>query len=187
MELFNASWKVLLVRGLVGVLFGVVAVAWPVSTVAALVVLWGIWALADGIGLVLQAFREGTAGQRVWAGILAVVAVLAGLYAILRPGATAAVLTWVIGAWLLVRAVVETVSALRAGLPGSTRALTLLGALVDLVLGLIFVTHPGKSAVGAAVVLGIVALVWGVVLVILALVLRNHLEDLAPGGPVQPA
>ena len=42
-------WTTLLVRGLVGVAFGVVAMAWPDETVSVVVVLWGCWALLDGV------------------------------------------------------------------------------------------------------------------------------------------
>ena len=42
-------WTTLLVRGLVGVAFGVLAMAWPDETVLVLVVLWGCWALVDGL------------------------------------------------------------------------------------------------------------------------------------------
>src|SRR5690242_21221577 len=117
MDLLNTAWKLLLLRGVMGVLFGSLAIAWPISTVIGLAVLWGIWALADGIGLLGVAFGgDGTSGQRLLAGAMAAVAVLAGLYAIVHPGAAAVALTWVIGIWLLVRGVFELVGAFASGL-----------------------------------------------------------------------
>jgi uncharacterized membrane protein HdeD (DUF308 family) len=118
---------------------------------------------------------------------VALVAVLAGLYAVVHPGNAAKALTWVVGVWLLVRGLVEVVGAFGRGLDGSTRAALGISALVDFLLGGIFVANPGKSVVGVTTLLGIVAVVWGVVLVVLALVARRHLDDLAGGAPVQPA
>ncbi|WP_414673097.1 DUF308 domain-containing protein, partial [Kribbella sp.] len=45
----------LLVRGALGIVFGILAIAWPISTAIAFALLWGIWALTDGIGSIAQA------------------------------------------------------------------------------------------------------------------------------------
>jgi uncharacterized membrane protein HdeD (DUF308 family) len=183
MDLLSTAWKLLLLRGVMGVLFGILAIAWPIETVIGLAVLWGIWALVDGVGLFVAAFRpEGSGGQRLLAGLMAAIAVLAGLYAIVHPGSAAVALTWVIGIWLLVRGVFEVVGAFAVGQTGSSRWMGVLSGLVDFLLGGILVAHPGKSAVGITWLLGIIALVWGVVLIVLAFVVRSQLHDLADGG-----
>ncbi|WP_051706786.1 HdeD family acid-resistance protein [Nocardioides aequoreus] len=169
----GVPWTMLLLRGVVGIIFGLVAIVWPVSTVIALALLWGIWALADGIGLAVEAFRHGSGGQKALALAMALVAVLAGLYAITRPGATALILTWVLGIWLLVRGVFEGVGAFRPGLAGSARLLLGLGAVLDLVLGVLFVANPGRAALSLTVVLGVLALFWGGVLVAMAFAVRK--------------
>jgi uncharacterized membrane protein HdeD (DUF308 family) len=181
MDLLNTAWKLVLLRGIIGVLIGLLAIIWTPATVVALAVLWGIWALVDGIGLFTMAFGGGgTTGPRLVAAGMAVIAVLAGLYAIVHPGDAAKVLTWVLGIWLLVRGVFELFEAFGRGLPTSSRVWSVVIALIDFVLGGILVAHPGRSAVGIVTLLGVVALIWGVVLIALALVVRNqvrHLED----------
>ena len=80
----------LLVRGAVAVVFGIVAVAWPDTTIVVLVVLWGIWALVDVFGLAAQAFSPGASrNQRVLFGLMAVVALVVALLAITRPSMAA--------------------------------------------------------------------------------------------------
>jgi len=183
MDLLNTAWKLLLLRGVMGVLFGILAIAWPLETVIALAVLWGIWALIDGFGLAASAFRPGgSGGQRVLAGVMAAIALLAGLYAIFHPGSAAVALTWVIGIWLLVRGIFELVGAFAVGVTGTSRWMSVLSAVVDFLLGGILVAHPGKSAVGITWLLGIVALIWGVVLIVLAFVVRSQLHDLRDDG-----
>jgi uncharacterized membrane protein HdeD (DUF308 family) len=183
MDLLNTAWKLLLLRGVLGVLFGLLAIAWPIDTVIALAVIWGIWALIDGVGLFMAAFRPGgSGGERLLAGVMAAIAVLAGLYAIVHPGSAAVALTWVIGIWLLVRGVFEVVGAFAPDQTGSSRWMGVLSGLVDFLLGGILVAHPGRSAVGITWLLGIIALVWGIVLIILAFVVRSQLHDLAEGG-----
>jgi uncharacterized membrane protein HdeD (DUF308 family) len=182
LDLLNMPWKMLLLRGAIGVLFGILAMVWPLETAIALALLWGIWAVVDGIGLGMAAFAGGSGGQKALAIGMAVLALIAGIFAIFHPGLTAAALTWVLGIWLIVRGLFEIFGAFAPGL-GSARWVLVLTAIIDLVLGVIFVSNPGKSAVGLAFLLGLIALVWGVVLVIGAFVVRSQVRDLAGDQP----
>lgn len=159
-------------------------IAWPKSTIIVLVGLWGVWALADGIGLGVQAFsKDAGTNQRVRFGAMAHIAVVVALIAFTRPGLTAAALTWTLGIWLIVRSVFEVVGALTATL-ATPRWLLLLGAGIDLLLGILFVANPGRSAVAIAVVLGIAAVVWGAVFVALAFIARSAAHEVGDGPQV---
>ena len=59
MDFLNLPWKMLLLRGAIGIVFGILAMVWPLETAIALALLWGIWALVDGIGLGMAAFSGG--------------------------------------------------------------------------------------------------------------------------------
>ena len=56
-EWLTAGWKMLLVRGVIGIIFGILAIVWPIDTAIALALLWGIWAAVDGVGSIVQAFQ----------------------------------------------------------------------------------------------------------------------------------
>jgi uncharacterized membrane protein HdeD (DUF308 family) len=169
----NLSWKMLLARGIIAVVFGVLAVAWPVETATALALLWGFWALFDGIGSFIQAFEPGTpGGARALLVLMGVIALLAAFFAIFSPALTAVALTWILGIWLIVRGCFEAVGAF-ASTVDAPRWLLLVGAGVDLVLGILFAANPGRSVVGIATVLGIVAIVWGVVFLVTGFATRR--------------
>lgn len=174
----DTSWKMLLARGCVGVLFGIVAIAWPIGTTVTLAVVWGVWALVDGVGLAVQGWRFGGTAEKVTATVVALVSLAAGLFVIVRPGASAVALTWALGLWLVVRAVLGVVAAFGRGRDRVARAVLVLTACVDLLLGVLFMANPGRGAVGIALVLGIIALVWGAALVVAAVVLRSQAQDL---------
>ena len=59
-DLLTAAWKLLLVRGVFGIVLGIVLVAWPQATIVVVMVLVGIWALIDGIGLAAQVWQQAT-------------------------------------------------------------------------------------------------------------------------------
>jgi uncharacterized membrane protein HdeD (DUF308 family) len=177
-DLLTAAWKLLLLRGAIGIVLGIVLVAWPEATIVVLMVLFGIWALVDGIGLAAQVFEKGAGtGQRVLFGVMALVALVVALVAIFRPGLAASAVTWFLGIWLLVRGVFELVGAFSATV-AAPRWLLVLGALLDLALGWLFVANPGDSAKAVAVVIGILAIAWGVVFVVLALAARSAARHL---------
>jgi len=181
------SWKALVARGVAAIAFGIAAMVWPIETAVALALLWGIWALVEGIGSFAQAFQPGTSG---WArfGLIAmgVIAFVVAFFAILSPAVTAVTLTWILGIWLIVRGVFEVVGAFSTSTV-VPRWLLLISALVDFVLGVLFVANPGKAAVGIAVVLGITALLWGIVFLVTGFMVRKNLANGAVSVDERPA
>ena len=108
---------------------------------------------------------------------MALIALVVAMVAIFRPGLAASAVTWFLGIWLLVRGLFELVGAFSSTVT-APRWLLVLGALLDLVLGWLFVANPGNSAKAVAVVIGILAIAWGVVFVVLALAARSATKDL---------
>lgn len=170
-DVLDSSWKDLMLRGVLAVLFGIAAMVWPLTTVLALVLLWGAWALLDGVGALWQAFHE--RGQhRLLLVVVGVVALAAAFLAFVRPGLTAVTLVWLLGLWLIARAVVELFVGLTAA-TGQARLLVVLAAALDGVLGVLLVLNPDRGALAISVLLGLLALAWGLAFVALALLVRK--------------
>ena len=180
----NLSWQSLVVRGGVGIVFGVLAMVWPVSTAIALALLFGFWALVDGVGALAQAFQKDATG-RVWLAVMGALSLVVAFVAIFHPAVTAAALTWVLGIWLVIRGIFELVGAF-ASSTLMPRWLLVVGGLLSLVLGVLFVANPGGAAVALAFWLGLIALAWGIAFVVLGFVVRNeqgHLHHAATPPP----
>jgi uncharacterized membrane protein HdeD (DUF308 family) len=176
------SWQMLMVRGVLAVVFGVVAMTWRVETAAVLVVIWGVWAVCDGVSLLVQAFTRRTDGARWWAAGVGLIAVVAGLLAIARPGMAAVTLTWLLGIWAIARAGLEALGARHVS--GSPRWLLLAGAGLSMLIGVLFVVNPGEAAVALTFLLGLTAVVWGVVYLINGFTVRRELQSTGPGHPL---
>jgi uncharacterized membrane protein HdeD (DUF308 family) len=181
----TVGWKMLIVRGVIGVVFGILAIVWPISTAIALALLWGFWALMDGIGSLTQAFRPESRGSRFWLALMGVIALLAAFFAIFSPAMTAVTLTWILGIWLIVRGAFEAVGAFSSAM-ATPRWLLFLSAALSILLGILFVANPGAGAVGIAVLLGVTALMWGAAFVVGGLAVRRALTNLPSGGEVRP-
>ncbi|MET0839074.1 MAG: DUF308 domain-containing protein [Marmoricola sp.] len=186
-DFMTLRWTVLLSRGLIGIAFGVLAMAWPEETVTVVVVLWGCWALVDGIAMLLAVRVVPGRAPKVVAALAGAVALLIAFFAIARPGVAAATITWFIGVWLVVRGVLEIVEAFSTDVPSGRWALVA-GGLLDGLIGVLFMANPGSAILGIAWVLGLLALLWGCAAVGMAFFVRKaappDAADVAAHGSV---
>ena len=111
-ELFRHNWWVLALRGLAAVLFGILAFIWPGITIFTLVLLFGAYALVNGILALVISFkgprRIRRFGSLIFGGLISVAA---GVIAFIWPGMTAFSLVIVIAAWAIVNGIAEIVAA----------------------------------------------------------------------------
>jgi uncharacterized membrane protein HdeD (DUF308 family) len=176
------SWTSLLVRGVVGVLFGIVAMVWPDATVLVLVVLWGCWALVDGVMAIGSVGVVQGTGAKIALVVLGVLSLVAAFFALVRPGLAAVTLTWFLGIWLLVRGLFEIFGAFSSSVV-MNRWVLVAGGVIDGVLGVLFMANPGAAALSIAFLIGLLALVWGLVFIGLAFVVRRTAHNLRAVPP----
>lgn len=181
-ELLARSWGLLVFRGVVGVLFGIMAMVWPGMTVLALVILWGAYAIVDGIAAVAMGFA-GQGADR-WIPVLTgIVGVLAGLVAFVWPGMTAVILLVFIGAWAIVTGVMYLLTAWRVRKEVTGEWLLALTGVASIALGVVLFLQPRAGAVGLVLFIGVLAVVWGVFTLVLGFRMRS-LAKHPPTGTV---
>lgn len=164
------NWWVVLLRGLIAILFGVMALLWPGVTLLTLVVLFGAFALLDGVTSVVMAVigREGS--RPWWSMVLTGLAGLAaGIAALTWPGLTLLALLMIIGVWAIVRGVFEIVAAVRLRQEIEHEWLLGLTGALSIIFGVILVTQPAAGGLALIWMIAIYALLAGILLTVLAL------------------
>lgn len=167
------AWGLVVLRGAMALLFGLFSLIWPEITVLAFALLFGIYALADGIGLLVDAFRnpdKSHRGMRIFGGILGIVA---GIIALAVPGLTVLALAVIIGVWAIITGFTEMAAAYRLRKQISNEIMLGLAGLVSVIFGVVVLAWPIAGAVTIAAIIGIFALVYGVVLIGLGFRLRR--------------
>ncbi|MEV0074566.1 HdeD family acid-resistance protein [Amycolatopsis sp. NPDC050768] len=167
------TWPLVLVRGVLAVVFGVIALIWPGVTVLALALVFGIYALVDAVGAFMQAFRPGDGAHRFAYALLGLLGLAAGVIALVWPGATILVLATLVGAWAVVTGVAEIVAAIRLRKQITGEAFLILAGAVSVIAGVLVLIHPIAGAFGIALLVGIYALLYGIMLVVLSFRLRR--------------
>ncbi|MFD9890426.1 HdeD family acid-resistance protein [Amycolatopsis sp. NPDC059027] len=161
----GAAVALLVIRGVFAILFGVLALVWPGVTAVALALVFGIYAIIDGIALL----AEPKEAERRWGTILAgVLGIIAGVLTLVWPAITALTLALLVGIWAVVTGIMEISTAirLRKWIRGEL-FLGIAGAL-SVVLGVLIFIRPDAGAVFIAVMAGIYALIFGVIMLVLA-------------------
>ena len=175
MEALARNWWALALRGLFAVLFGLLAFAWPGLTLAALVLLFGAYALVDGVFALVAAVRAAEAHERWWWFVLEGLAgIAAGLLTFVWPGITALVLLYLIAWWAVITGVLEIAAAIRLRNEISGEWALALGGVASVVFGFLLLFRPGAGALAVVWLIGIYALLFGVLLLMLAFRLRGH-------------
>ena len=176
-------WWVIGLRGLAAILFGVLAFVWPGMTLAVLVLLFGAYALVDGVLTLVAAFRGGVQ-HRIVMVVEGVVSVLAGLAAFVWPGLTALVLLYIIAFWAIVTGVLEIVAAIRVRRAISNELGLVIGGVLSVVFGVVLLIAPGAGALAVIFLIGAYAVVFGIALLGLAWRLREHHQTAIGGAPL---
>lgn len=175
-------WYYPLIRGIVALIFGVLALAWPGATVLALIVILGAMWTIDGIVAIIDGVRRrGTPGAG-WEIAFGVLGTITGLVLLLRPGLSAAVLLIVAGAWALAGGIVLIISSIRARkVAARAWGWGIAAGVATALFGVLVLAQPGIAAITLVFMLGFYAIALGIVLIALAFVIRNA------GRRVEPA
>jgi uncharacterized membrane protein HdeD (DUF308 family) len=159
--MFKSLSTSLILRGILAVAVGIMALAWPQVTVLALVILFAVYAfIAAGLEA-MRAFSSPAAGPVFGHLLLGLVDLAAGAVALAWPGPTALVLVLIVGTWAVIAGVVEIGAAFTAGEPTGARALFILGGLVSIAFGVVLFARPGVGAITLALLFGLYNLVYG--------------------------
>jgi uncharacterized membrane protein HdeD (DUF308 family) len=183
------NWWALALRGAAAIVFGFIALFWPPAAIAALVAVFGAYAVVDGIFNLVHAVQAGRAGER-WGWLLfeGIVSLLVGIVTFFSPGVTVVVLLLWIAAWSLVTGVAEIVTAIRLRKAIRGEWLLALSGIVSIAFGALLFISPLLGAIAIAIWVGAYALVFGALLVGLSLRLKSwashQQRTQIPAGPM---
>src|SRR5512132_2582821 len=176
-EVLADSWWAVGLRGLLGILFGLICLLTPGIAVGAFVILFSAYMLVDGVFAIISGIKAARNGERWGLLILeGIVDIAAGVVAFLWPGITAVAFVLLIAVWALVSGALMLVAAFRLNIDHGRWWLAL-GGIASIIFGVVLIIAPVVGAVVLTWWLGAYALVFGVLLLVLAFQLHSRREE----------
>jgi len=183
------NWGWIALRGAAAILFGILALAWPGSALAAIVILFGAYAFVDGVFALVALFRGAGRDGRFWTLIVeAVVGIGIGIFTLANPALTGLALLYYVGIWSVITGVLEIIAAIRLRKEITGEWWLALAGVLSVAFGILLFAAPGPAAFAIAIWIGVYAIIFGAALLMLAFRLRkhhlSHVERPGVGTPV---
>jgi uncharacterized membrane protein HdeD (DUF308 family) len=171
------NWWMLLLRGIAAIIFGVLALAWPGMTLLTLILFYGAYALVDGVIAIGAAITGGALMPRWWLAFVGLLGIAAGLLTFLMPGLTAIVLLYFIAGWAIATGIFQIIGAIQLRKEIDNEWLLILGGIISVLFGVAMMAAPGAGALALITVIGIYAVIIGMLLVALSFRLKKHVHS----------
>jgi uncharacterized membrane protein HdeD (DUF308 family) len=171
---FTTNWWGVALRGAAAVIFGILALLLPGLTLAALVLLFGAYAIVDGVSAIATGLRGEKTGRNWLLVVMGAAGVVAGLLTWFWPGLSALALLVLIGWWAIVTGVLEIAAAYRLRSVLRHEWLVAFSGGLSVLFGIFVLLFPGAGALALVWLIGWYAIVSGVALLVLAFRLRGH-------------
>lgn len=177
--LTNRLWWAVALRGVLAVLFGLLAFILPGITLAALITLFGVFAFVDGVFLLVAGVRAARYRQpRWWVLVLqGIVGIVAGVVAWLLPGLTALSLLYLMAFWAILSGVFEIVFAVSLRKEIENEWMLGFSGFISILLGILFLAIPEAGLLAWVWMIGTYALLSGVLMLVLAFRLRRLISQ----------
>ena len=173
-DTLSRNWWLVVLRGVLGIAFGIITFVAPAISLAALVLLFGAYAFADGVLGIASAVRRRVTTERWWILLLeGLVGIGASLVTLLLPGITALVLLYIIAGWAVATGILELVAAVRLRKEIKHEWLLALSGIASVAFGVLMALFPGAGALALVIWIGAYAFVFGALLVGLGFRLRG--------------
>ncbi|NLH00173.1 MAG: HdeD family acid-resistance protein [Chloroflexi bacterium] len=179
----TSSWWAIALRGVIAIIFGLLALIWPGLALLTLVLMFGAYVLVDGILSAIAGISAIGTDRRWWAMMLVGAAgIIAGILTLFNPRITGIVLLTFIAAWAIVTGIFEIVAAIQLRRVITNEwAMGLSGALL-IVFGVLLLMFPGAGALSLTWLIATGAVLFGILMLILGFRLRGLQREMGEAG-----
>lgn len=173
-QVVRRNWWMLALRGVFAIILGLIALFYPGIALRAFIIVFGVYAIIDGIAAVVIAIRErGSLSRWGWVLFEGIIGILAGIVAFVYPGITALALLFVVAIYAILTGIMEIVAAfVIRGFAAQEWALGIAGVL-SIIFGIILFIRPGAGLLAILWLVGIYAIIFGILFIVRAFQMRS--------------
>lgn len=182
-NLLARNWGWMLLRGVAALIFGLLTLFNPGITLVVLVIFFGSYAIVDGVFTIISAIANRHEASH-WVALLinGVISLAVGIVTFVWPGITAFALLYLIAAWALITGITEIVTAIRLREVIRGEWVLVLAGVLSILFGILLFLRPGAGALAVVLWIGAYAVIFGILLIVLAFRLRSWLKGEGGGA-----
>lgn len=182
-DLYKQAWWALLIRGILAVLFGIIATTWPGLTLAMLIIFFGAFALIHGLMTVFGSIMGRRQAEDWWIVLLeGIIGVVIGIMTFAWPALTGLVLAYFIAAWALITGLLKVYGALKLRKEIEGEWLLIVAGVISVIFGILVFVRPLAGALAITWVIGIYAILLGLIAIILSFRVRGWQKKIEAAG-----
>lgn len=183
-DMLARHWWAFAIRGVVAIIFGILALIWPGTTFYVLTLLFGVFAMVDGIlAFAAAVWRFERRQPGGWLLVEGAVGVIAGILAFIFTGIAALTLLYLIAIWAILTGALEIAAAVELRRALTNEWLLILGGAASVVFGALLFFFPEAGIVTVAWLVGVYAIIFGALEAGLAWRLRSVRRAIERGAP----
>ena len=182
LRLLAKNWWMLVLRGILAIIFGILALVWPTPTLRVLVLFFGVYALVDGLFTLISAL--GTRRDVPWWWVLleGIFGIAAGVATFVWPNITALVLLILIAAWAVITGLFEILAAIELRKKIEGEGWLILGGVLSIIFGVVLFLQPGSGALAVIWLIGAYTIIFGIFLIAMGFRLRAWHTSMRTSG-----
>jgi uncharacterized membrane protein HdeD (DUF308 family) len=179
-----SNWGWVVARGVAGIIFGVLALAWPGATFMTLLMFFAVFVFFEGVANVLSAVSGGRSEEPMWGTLLieGLLSIALAVLAVLAPARMAVAVVWTIGLWAMITGALRIGAAVRLRRMIEHEWLLALSGLAAIAFGGLLLFRPMLGAIAMLWWLGAYEIVFGITMLAVGFRLRSELQHHEPGG-----
>ena len=170
----SQNWWLVVLRGMLAILFGIAAFLWPGITLLTLIIMFGVYAIFDGLIAIWTGLSRTRESSRWWMFLLeGLLSIGAGIAALVWPGLATLVFIYIMAFWAVFTGILEIVAAIRLRHEITNEWFLALGGVLSIGLGILLFLQPAAGSLAIIWIIASYALVFGILLLILGIRHRN--------------
>jgi uncharacterized membrane protein HdeD (DUF308 family) len=182
----SKHWWVFILRGVAAILLGIAVFIFPGAALVVVIALIAAYFLVDGGFTTVYAIQN-RSQPRWWVSLLeGLISIAVGIGAILFPRMTVEILVYVVGFWAILSGGMEIIFATQTRKEVKNEWWIILSGILSIGFGIYLVLNPGIGLVTLLVLLGIYAIVSGVLKILFAFRVKGLRDqtDTSESAPV---
>jgi uncharacterized membrane protein HdeD (DUF308 family) len=169
----SRHWWWLALRGIAAILFGMVALAWRGDSPGSFMLLFGGFALVDGLLAIFVALTNVAGNKRWWMLLHGSASVVLAGFILIWTETAATILLYLVTAWTLITGMMQIVGARRLDRSVSNEELLYLSGKVSILFAVLLILVSKTSVVSVTQLIGPAAIIFGLLTLVLSLNIRN--------------